>query len=239
MTLATVEFWTASFCPYERQYWTQFLVLLYYAHYAISAAIFLEGLFRTKEFYLLLLSFGIALNAFLNYFLLWTFMSPVPFATCGSLAFWCVDRQSPFNACGTAPFPVPNPSDVNCGSAPLPPCDPCVPCGMPAIEPQLSAFTVASVAIFVFQWRAPHIRLYQIALIFSFYALIMYAHVYFNYNSPAQVVAGAAVGASFALGYQLFVYVVAFPNFERVLAWPLVRQFGYTNTFCREKDVVR
>ena len=233
MTLATVEFWTASFCPYQRLYWTQFLVLLYYAHYAISAAIFFEGLVRTKELYLLFLSFGIALNAFLNYFLLWTFSVPVPFAACGSMAFWCIDRQSPFNACGTAPFPVPNHPGVDCGSPPLPACDPCVPCGMPAIEPQLSAFTVASVGIFVFQWRAPHIKFYQVFLLLTFYTLILFSHVYFNYNTPAQVVAGTAVGATLALLYQLFVYVVAYPNFNRIVEWPLVRRFGYKNTFCQ------
>lgn len=238
MGLATVEFWTATFCPYERSFFTQFLVLLYYSHYFITLAIFLEGIFRTKELYLGLLSFGITLTAWLAYLLLWTFLQPVPTPACGSIAFWCVDPSSPFNSCGVEPFPSPPPDGATCGATPLPPCDPCVPCGMPAVEPMLGAFTVASVGIFAFQWRAPHIKLYGRALIIAFFALVVYSHALFGYNTPAQIVAGAALGTAFALFYQLVVFAVAYPNFDRILAWPLVRRFGYRDTFCRADTYV-
>ena len=238
MGLATVEFWTATFCPYERSFLTQFLVLLYYSHYFITLAIFLEGIFRTKELYLALLSFGITLTAWLAWFLLWSFLEPVPTPACGSIAYWCVDPASPHNACGVAPFAVPPPAGVTCGGAPLPPCEPCVPCGMPAVEPMLAGFTVASVGIFVLQWRAPHIKFYQLALLVSFFALVVYSHALFGYNTPAQIVVGTAFGSAFGLLYQLFVFAVAYPSFDRVLRWPLVRRFGYRDTFCRSYEPV-
>jgi len=234
MPLTSIEYWTESHCPYERSFVTQYLVLLYYTHYFISLGIFLEGLLRTRELYLLLLSFGIAVNFFLNYFLLWLFSAPVPFAQCGEYAFWCIDPTSPYNACGVAPFPVPSPPGATCGAPPLlPPCSPCVPCGMPALEPQLTAFTVTSIGVFAMQWMTPHIYLYQNALIVSLYALVGYAHAFFSYNSPEQIMVGMTVGSAFALLWQLFIFWFAYPNFDRALRWPLVRRFGYVDTFCR------
>jgi len=233
MSFTAVESWALANCEYTPNAASAYLVLFYFTHYGITAFIFFEGLVRTKELYLVLLSFGITLNFWLNYLLLWAFMQPVPVATCGTYAFFCIDRASNHTACGMEPFPWPPPPNVTCGSTPLPPCDPCVPCGMPALEPQLTAFTVASVGIFAMQWRSPHIRTYQMSLLIGLYTLVMYSHMYFRFNDSAQVLVGAFVGALAAIGWQLVVFHVAYPRFDTVLAWPLVRRFGYKDTFCR------
>ena len=233
MPLTSIEFWSAEHCPYEQSAYTQYLVLFYYAHYGIAAALFLFGLVHTQELYLLLLSGGIAFNWFVNYFLLWLFMMPVPTPLCGEYAMWCVNAASPYNACGSAPFVGPNPSGVSCGALPLPPCDPCVACGMPAVEPQLTGFTVTTIGIFAMQWRAPHIHLYESALLMALYAVVAYVHTYIGYNSPAQIFVGIGVGTLVALFFQLIVFWVAYPNFDRALRWPLLRYMGYVDTFCR------
>ena len=232
--IAVVEhYWTEPNCDYVVTFATQYLVLLYGAHIVIAVLSAFESLARTKELYLLLLSLGIGLNWYLNAFLLWAFLQPVPQPLCGVLAVFCIDRNSPYNSCGIPPFPSPPPDGATCGALPLPPCDPCVPCGMPAVEPHLSGFVVMSIGIFAMQWRAPHIHLYESALLMALYAVVAYVHTYIGYNSPAQIFVGIGVGTLVALFFQLIVFWVAYPNFDRALRWPLLRYMGYVDTFCR------
>ena len=236
--IAIVErYWTEPNCDYEVTFFTQYLVLLYGAHLYIAIALTVESFVRTKELYLLLLSLGIALNWYFNGFLLWAFAQPVPQPLCGVLATFCIDPASPFNACGAAPWPEPD-DDDECGAAPLPPCDPCVPCGMPAIEPHLSGFVVVSIGIFAMQWRSPHIRMYEFALMSTFYALVVYSHVYIGFNNPAQVLGGTLAAVVSGFFWQMVVFWTAYPNFDRALRWPLVRFMGYTDTFCRSYEPV-
>jgi len=238
--IAIVErYWTEPNCDYDVTFFTQYLVLLYGAHFYIALAMTIESFVRTKELYLLLLSLGIALNWYFNSFLLWAFSEPVPQPLCGVLAVFCIDPASPYNACGTPPWPVPDVDDDDeCGAAPLPPCDPCVPCGMPAVEPHLSAFVIISIGIFSMQWRSPHIRMYETVLMSVFYGLVVYSHVYIGFNSPAQVLGGALAGVVSGFFWQMVVFWAAYPNFDRILQWPLVRFMGYTDTFCRSYEPV-
>jgi len=123
------QYWTLGNCDYTPSMVSRYLIIFYFSHYAIALVLFFVGLVYTRELYLLLLSLGITLNFWLNALLRWAFQSPVPTATCGTGSVYCIDRTSPFNACGVAPFPVPSPPGATCGAMPLPPCDPCVPCG--------------------------------------------------------------------------------------------------------------
>ena len=248
------QYWTANNCDYTPSMVSKYLIVFYFSHYAIALVIFFVGLLYTRELYLLLLSLGITLNYWFNALLRWAFLMPVPTATCGTGSVYCIDRSSPYNACGEPPFPVPSPPGATCGAAPLPDCLPCVPCGaerlprpsssltrltgMPALEPQLTAFTVASIGIFAMQWQRSHIRIYHVVLLLVFYAAVMFTHVYFNFNDTAQVMAGAAFGVGFAVVWQAFVFWVAYPRFDRVLRWPLVRYAGYHDTLTRSYDPV-
>lgn len=235
MPLDVLErYWTLEHCDYEPSAVSKYLLVFYFAHYAIALIIFVLGL-ANRELYLLLLSTGITANYWLNLLLRWALMAPVPTASCGSGAVFCIDRTSPYNACGLGPYPVVPPAGATCGGGTLPDCAACVPCGMPALEPQLTAFTVVSIGIFAFQWDTPRLQRYQLALLFVFYALVMYTHVFFGFSDAGQVLAGAAIGASAALLWQVAVYELAYPNFDRVLRWPLVRYFGYHDTYCRDK----
>jgi hypothetical protein len=234
MSLDRLEYGTETFCPYPKTWWTKFLIIVLYGHYVASAMIFFEGLVRTKELYLVMLSFGITTCYWLGYILQWLFMAAVPVPACGASAFWCVDPASPYNACGRPPFPSPAPHGATCGAAPLPPCDPCVPCGMPAVEPMLVAFAVTSVITFALQWRAPKITFYALALLISALSLVVWGHSFFMYNSPIQGVVGVFFGVLYGLFYQVANYVVAVPNYNRMIAWPMIRSFGYKNEFCQE-----
>jgi len=232
--IAVVEhYWTGPNCDYVVTWATQYLVLFYGAHMYIAVLSAFESIVRTKELYLLLLSLGIALNYWLNILIQWFILQPVPQPLCGVLAIYCIDSASPFNACGVPPWPSPTPAGATCGALPLPPCDPCVPCGMPATEPHLSGFVVVSIGVFAMQWRSPHIHMYQTAIVVFFYSLVVYSHVYIGFNDPAQVLAGVFIGAVAGLFWHFFVFWAAYPSFDRVLRWPLVRFMGYRDTFCR------
>jgi len=229
--LVLETFWTLPTCEYTPSIVSSYLVVLYFTHYAIVGIIFFIGLLR-KELYLLLLSFGITANYWLNYLLLWAFSHPIPNADCGGTrAFFCINAASPYNACGT-PL-LANPVGATCGLPPLPLCDPCVACGMPALEPQLTTFTVLSIGLFALSWRAPHVHAYQIALLHVLYSLVMYAHVYIGFNSVAQVLAGSLVGTVTALVFHCALFALVYPRFDAMLAWPLARRFGYRDTYCR------
>ena len=234
------QHWTLGNCDYMESVVSKYFIPFYFAHYAIALLLFFIGLVYTRELYLLLLSLGITLNYWLNYLLKWAFLEAVPRATCGTGSVFCIDPDVPtHNACGEpGTLPIPSPPGATCGADLAEACLPCVPCGMPALEPQLTAFTVASIGIFAMQWRYSHIRIYHFALLLLFYAAVMYTHVFFNFNTSAQVMVGALVGASAALLWQAFVFFVAYPNIDRVLRWPLVRYFGYHDTLCRSYDPV-
>lgn len=104
---------------------------------------------------------------------------------------------------------------------------------MPALEPQISAFLVTALAIFVLQFRAPYARFLHAAALVTGYVLVMYTHLYFGFNDLPQVVAGAAVGALTAALWQALVYALVYPRFDSILRWRLVRALGYRDTLCR------
>lgn len=205
--------WTETYCPYTPTFFTPYLLFFYFAHSAITFVIFVVGIVR-RELYLLLLSFSISLAYAENYLLKWIFMQPIPFPGCGTDAVFCVNPSSAFTTCGAM-------------------ADPCIPCGMPALEPHLSAFTVVSVALFGMQWRWCDIRFTQIATLIGLYTLVMVTHLYFSFNTVEQVVVGAAAGSLTALARQLFLFAVIYPYFDQILRWKIMRRFGYGDSLCR------
>jgi hypothetical protein len=196
------------------------------------------GVLYTRELYLVLLSAGIAASYWINWFLRWLFMTAVPTSGCGGGAVFCVASTSPYNACGVAPFPTPPPLGATCGAPPLPECDACVACGMPALEPQLAAFTLASIGIFGMQFYSSHLRVYHLALLYTVFALVVYTHVYFTFNTVAQVVVGVVVGLGIAAIFNGFVFFAAYPYFDTMLRWPLVRYFHYNDRLCHAAEPV-
>ena len=109
---------------------------------------------------------------------------------------------------------------------------------MPAVEPHLSGFVVMSIGIFAMQWRSPHVRSYQTALLIFFYALIVYTHVYIGFNDAAQVLAGVFAACVSGFFWQFVVFWAAYPSFDRIVRWPLVRFMGYRDTFCHSYETV-
>jgi len=226
------EFWTLNNCEYTYSSVSKYLLIFYISHVFITAIIFVAGLVR-RELWLLLLSLGMTLVYWLGSFLQWAFMQAVPLASCSAHTGYCVDRTSEYNACGVAPFPPTPPPGATCGALPLPPCDPCVSCGMPALEPMIAAYTVASIIMFSFQFQ-PWLRErpYRALVLLAFIALVVYTHLFFGFNDVAQVFVGIVVGSSFSVLYHLLVFV-SIAACDRVLEWPLVRYFEYKDTLTR------
>ena len=219
MSFYALEAWAEAHCVYTPTFFSPYLLIFYSIHYLVTAGIFIEGFIRTRELYLVLLSsVGIAGSWWLNYALLWAFRQPVPVPTsCSSYEHtrFCV---------------APNSSFAECGALPL---DACVSCGMPALEPQLMSFLAAALLLFVMQWRAPRTHLASLALLVLVYVLVLYTHLYFGFNSLAQVAVGAAVGLASGIAFHAALAACAYPRFDRVLRWRLVRASGYRDTFCR------
>lgn len=233
------DVWTNARCEYTPNAISPYLVALYFAHYAVTAFIFLEGVFRTRELYLLLLSIGIAFNYWLNVFLkALVFRQPIPVPTCGYDAVYCLDAAAPphHNACGEVPISVIVGSPpLTCGLPGQDACLPCVPCGMPALEPQLVAFIVVNVGVFALQYRGTRISWYHAYLLTAFFAVVVYTHVYIGFNSPAQVLAGVGIGAVMALIWELSAARLLEGHFTQILEWPLIRSWGYKNTLMHDE----
>jgi hypothetical protein len=227
--------WTLTSCDYTPTFFSPYLLIFYFAHYAIGLIVFVLGVVR-REMYLLVFSLGMSANLGLNLLLRWAFMVPIRRAECGSGALFCIARNSTYNACGTGPYPVVPPAGATCGGGALPDCDPCVPCGMPALEPQLTAFTVASIGVFAFQWSAPMLRYSQFVWLLLFYSTVMYAHIFFGFNTAADIFVGSAIGVAAALLWQMAVYELLYPKFDTILHWWPFAYFGYKNTYCADDD---
>ena len=250
MGLAEWEYWAQTHCPYTPSVLTPYLVLPHNTTVFITLALYAIGLVR-RELYLFLLGLGVSTNALLNSLLKWAFMHPVPFGLCGLDSRYCIDPHAPWvmpvngtgleapNACGAPPWPDYDPESLaNCGSVPLDPCDPCVSCGMPAFEAQDTAFFVVSIFLYMFTWRHPHVRLLQNFLLVGWLTVMAWSHSFFFFNSPAQIVVGAAIGSAFSLLWHVMIFVWLYPAFDVVLDWKVVRWMGYRDTFCQNHEPV-
>ncbi len=204
MGIGEIETWALLNCPYTPNFATPYLVLTRYVTLAITLALYAVGL-RYRELYLLLLGIGVTVNAAVNGLLKRAFVQPVPFATCGFDHVFCTD---PVTMTAVA-------------------------CGMPAFECQDTSFFVVSLMLYAFQWHHPHIRFFHSLLLVAWMALVAYAHSFFGFNSAAQIVVGAAIGALFALLWQLLIWTWLYPYFDKILRFAPVRWLGYRDTLCR------
>ena len=109
-------------------------------------------------------------------------------------------------------------------------------CGMPAFNAQYNAFLVTSQIIYTYQWHAPHVRQWHIFGTMLWMSLVNSTHLYFNFNSAAQLIVGTAVGCAFALVWQLFVFAAIYPYYDRILRWRIISYFGYRDTWCKSDD---
>lgn len=244
------EHWAATHCPYAPNFLTPYLILPHHATVFITLALWAIGLVR-RELYLFLLGLGVSSNALLNALLMWAFMHPVPFARCSFDNMYCIARDAPWvvpvngteaeppNTCGTPPWPPYDAdSPTNCGGPPLEPCAPCVSCGMPAFEAQDTAFLVTTIFLYMYAWHHPHLRWLQAALLVLWLAVMAWSHTFFGFNSPEQIVAGASIGAAYALLWHAAMFVWAYPYFDVLLAWWPVQWLEYHDTLCRTHEPV-
>lgn len=107
------------------------------------------------------------------------------------------------------------------------------PFGMPSFQVQHNACFTTFILMYGMIWpsgRHGHV-LYTAALV-AWQAVVAYAHVLLNYNTPRQVVVAAAVGATVAWLGQMAIYAIVWPRFPRILTWSIIRWRGYTDTLC-------
>lgn len=102
---------------------------------------------------------------------------------------------------------------------------------MPALATQHAVFITAMALLVICRWRV-YFSEWKTFVLFAFVSIVTYARVYIGYNTPAQLLVGAAVGLAHALcWFALFHWLLA-PRVERVIRWPLVRWGGFKNTVC-------
>lgn len=250
MGLLEWSYWAETHCPFQPTELTPYLVLPHNTTSLLTVAFFAIGLVM-RELYLFFLGIGMSLNGMLNTLLKWAFMQAVPYGRCGMYHVYCIAADAPWvvlpggggeavpaNACGTPPWPAHNPAGANCGGPPLAPCAPCVTCGMPAFEAQDTAFIATSIFLYMLTWRHPHIETQHHVLLVAWLGVTAWSHSFFGFNTPGQVLVGAAVGAAAAMLWHTIIFVWLYPRFDVMLQWNLVHRLGYRDTFCQSQEPV-
>lgn len=245
MGVHELTYWAETFCGYEANTISRHLMLTHNTTFYLSVALYAIGLVM-HELYLFFLGFGMTLNSLLNLLLKWAFMHAVPVTSCGMDHRYCVPHDAPWvlppngtalepaNACGIPPWPAYDPtSGANCGAPPLDPCVPCASCGMPSFEAQDTAFFVTMLLLYMFTWRHPNVTFFHNVVLVAWLAGFTYIHAAVQFNSPAQIIAGASAGAAFAMFWHCVVFSLVYPYFDVILRWRIVRYLNYRDTFCR------
>ena len=107
------------------------------------------------------------------------------------------------------------------------------PYGMPSFQVQHSACFVTFILLYGFIWPSGRhgYSLYTGGLV-AWLGVVAYAHVFFNYNTPAQVFVATAVGAVMAGLGQFLIWCFAWPAFPTLLQWRIFSWRGYQDTLC-------
>lgn len=78
----------------------------------------------------------------------------------------------------------------------------------------------------------PRIALWQVFLLVLFPAFVVMGAEFLNYYHSTAIVAGALIGATNAMLYQLFLYWAIVPRFPWLLACGPIRWWGYQDKLC-------
>jgi len=129
----------------------------------------------------------------------------------GYLLRWLVEQPGPSAGCGT-PWEMPNAAS------------------------QQATFIATILVTFGVLWR-PRLGTYQQQFAWSLVYYTLLARVYLGYNTFAQVLAGASLGAAWAVVWQSLVYNVLCwsARYDHLIfnVW-IFRQLRYTNGWCTE-----
>jgi len=103
--------------------------------------------------------------------------------------------------------------------------------GMPSFMSQHVYFFVTVVLTYALLWR---IRLGFLSLLsmLSYAALTCTAQVVLLYNTPWQIVAGAAVGVAYGVIYQALIYYALSPYFPWIISTRVFKYMGYRDRMC-------
>jgi len=96
------------------------------------------------------------------------------------------------------------------------------PYAMPSFQTEHTAFFLVGIAMYPLAWYVHNVRTAYIGGFVAFYLLVVTAQLYFNFNSPAQVLAGAAFGSLFSWLWGMCTIAFAYPYFDTVLESSLV-----------------
>lgn len=217
-TILELAYWTYKHCHIGRVHaLSPYLVLFRYAPRAINLGLYAASLWRSE---LLLLFVGIvvtASDAFNSFVLVPLFRQPVPVASCGWSALYCVPPDA--TECGG------DASAVDC-----------IACGMPSWAAQQLSVFATLVLVHANQFEARTHTLGHTLALTLLVALGSYSYVHFHMNSVEQVLVGSLVGALFGSIGATALYACVYPHFDVILTWPLVRRVGFVNTLCQFDD---
>lgn len=104
--------------------------------------------------------------------------------------------------------------------------------GMPSALVEHAMFASIIFLTYAFFWRV-HLRFGPFVFISGYPTLVAAGQLVLKFNTPLQIVVGAAVGAILGLLYQLLLFYVVAPLFPKLMGTRIVRFCGYSNQLCR------
>jgi len=223
MYLHELQYHALEKCDFDANFVTEYLIPtrflgILYGVFFLGLALFMH------ELYFFFVSIASFVNVLLNFLLVVLIRDPVPNGRCGSTFFFCNDPLRPDTVCDTMSTPWASEEDMLKVH--------CVPCGAPSLEVQTTATLVIFLYGFFFQFNPVRYKpIYSVA-VQLWYAVVVYAHVFFGFSSPLHAILGAAVGAVYGAVASSLIYFFIVPNFGPITQHWLAIKFGpYHDTY--------
>jgi len=105
-----------------------------------------------------------------------------------------------------------------------------------SFQSQQSAFFVSFALAYAALYRA-RLKLWHIAALLFFSTAVALADHLLNYHVAPAILNGCLIGATLAVGYQLFLYAIVVPTFPIVLSNSLIAYLAYDDTLTRQKTL--
>ena len=111
---------------------------------------------------------------------------------------------------------------------------------MPASEPQNMSFLVTAAALLTLQWYEPRFHYGYYVLGQLGIMLVTLAGVYYRFATPAQLLAGTALGPTLAFAWMLVYWLIVVPRLDSIVDSELVqRYYPLDDTLTRSYRPVR
>jgi len=98
------------------------------------------------------------------------------------------------------------------------------PYAMPSFQAEHTAFFLVALAMYPMMWYTPRVRTTYIGLFVALYVLVIVTQMYFNFNSPEQVLVGTLFGSVFAWLWVMGTFTYLYPHIDAIIYSPWTRR---------------